>query len=72
MGSCSAPSAKGEDKFITTDYLQQCRAGYTVQFPGILAGFFSDDYCKVQPCFLSFLARGTSLHDDVIVLHPIN
>ncbi|MFY7436825.1 hypothetical protein, partial [Enterobacter cloacae complex sp. CDL008] len=23
--SCAAPSAKGDDKFITTDYLQQCR-----------------------------------------------
>ncbi|TRL60347.1 recombinase family protein, partial [Citrobacter youngae] len=22
------PSAKGDDKFITTDYLQQCPAGY--------------------------------------------
>ncbi|EDW4949168.1 hypothetical protein AUP38_005040, partial [Salmonella enterica subsp. enterica serovar Worthington] len=27
MGSCAAPSAKGDDKFITTDYLQQCRNG---------------------------------------------
>ncbi|KYJ66820.1 hypothetical protein AIY93_23020 [Salmonella enterica subsp. enterica serovar Typhimurium] len=26
MGSCAAPSAKGDDKFITTDYLQQCRS----------------------------------------------
>ncbi|MFK5877247.1 type IV secretion system protein [Escherichia coli] len=25
MGSCAAPSAKGDDKFITTDYLQQCQ-----------------------------------------------
>ncbi|MBQ5267818.1 peptidase, partial [Klebsiella pneumoniae] len=24
--SCAAPSAKGDDKFITTDYLQQCRS----------------------------------------------
>ncbi|EDU0630844.1 TPA: hypothetical protein HIB58_004399 [Escherichia coli] len=23
MGSCAAPSAKRDDKFITTDYLQQ-------------------------------------------------
>ncbi|WP_305063838.1 hypothetical protein, partial [Klebsiella pneumoniae] len=29
MGSCAAPSAKGDDKFITTDYLQQC------QIPGV-------------------------------------
>ncbi|AVZ12149.1 hypothetical protein DBP88_01355 (plasmid) [Enterobacter hormaechei] len=30
MGSCAAPSAKGDDKFITTDYLQQCRHENTV------------------------------------------
>ncbi|MBM2946419.1 hypothetical protein, partial [Escherichia coli] len=28
MGSCAAPSAKGDDKFITTDYLQQCLAQF--------------------------------------------
>ncbi|MCF2001567.1 MULTISPECIES: restriction endonuclease [Enterobacteriaceae] len=28
MGSCAAPSAKGDDKFITTDYLQQCQINY--------------------------------------------
>ncbi|WP_254906916.1 hypothetical protein [Escherichia coli] len=28
MGSCAAPSAKGDDKFITTDYLQQCPISY--------------------------------------------
>ncbi|RZY60190.1 hypothetical protein EXX39_24470 [Escherichia coli] len=28
MGSCAAPSAKGDDKFITTDYLQQCRQAF--------------------------------------------
>ncbi len=28
MGSCAAPSAKGDDKFITTDYLQQCHLSY--------------------------------------------
>ncbi|ACF69320.1 replication initiator protein [Salmonella enterica subsp. enterica serovar Heidelberg str. SL476] len=28
MGSCAAPSAKGDDKFITTDYLQQCPKCY--------------------------------------------
>ncbi|ETQ08083.1 hypothetical protein P647_1874 [Acinetobacter baumannii UH12208] len=30
MGSCAAPSAKGDDKFITTDYLQQCPKFYLV------------------------------------------
>ncbi|WP_321533498.1 hypothetical protein [Salmonella enterica] len=40
MGSCAAPSAKGDDKFITTDYLQQCRnihvntASYTLLVAG--------------------------------------
>ncbi|MEB7090391.1 hypothetical protein NA898_17835 [Proteus cibi] len=34
MGSCAAPSAKGDDKFITTDYLQQCLLGhYTFSLP---------------------------------------
>ena len=28
MGSCAAPSAKGDDKFITTDYLQQCHGAH--------------------------------------------
>ncbi|MBQ5065431.1 large terminase, partial [Klebsiella pneumoniae] len=28
--SCAAPSAKGDDKFITTDYLQQCPAEYSI------------------------------------------
>ncbi|EGB2320691.1 hypothetical protein H6038_004761 [Salmonella enterica] len=32
MGSCAAPSAKGDDKFITTDYLQQCqRLGHVLE-----------------------------------------
>ncbi|MCT9137471.1 hypothetical protein N7S60_29330, partial [Klebsiella pneumoniae] len=30
MGSCAAPSAKGDDKFITTDYLQQCPITYRI------------------------------------------
>ncbi|WP_122983670.1 VirB8/TrbF family protein [Pantoea brenneri] len=33
MGSCAAPSAKGDDKFITTDYLQQCLLTIVVQIP---------------------------------------
>ncbi|EEI6648212.1 hypothetical protein GJ091_22340 [Salmonella enterica] len=35
MGSCAAPSAKGDDKFITTDYLQQCHVAHQ-QFDRIL------------------------------------
>ncbi|MEJ9960917.1 hypothetical protein R0760_26320, partial [Escherichia coli] len=34
MGSCAAPSAKGDDKFITTDYLQQCQS---LSYPRISA-----------------------------------
>ncbi|WP_268638443.1 PadR family transcriptional regulator, partial [Escherichia coli] len=36
MGSCAAPSAKGDDKFITTDYLQQCPAEEPVFGLGII------------------------------------
>ncbi|AUH82950.1 hypothetical protein ACJWR2_28670 [Klebsiella pneumoniae] len=35
MGSCAAPSAKGDDKFITTDYLQQCRITHHQAVSGI-------------------------------------
>ncbi|PYZ51602.1 hypothetical protein DNK63_21930 [Providencia rettgeri] len=31
MGSCAAPSAKGDDKFITTDYLQQCPKKWSLE-----------------------------------------
>ncbi|EED3872428.1 recombinase family protein [Salmonella enterica subsp. enterica serovar Dublin] len=37
MGSCAAPSAKGDDKFITTDYLQQCHLRRERQMEGIAA-----------------------------------
>ncbi len=33
MGSCAAPSAKGDDKFITTDYLQQCHFWHFIRLP---------------------------------------
>nr|UYS97432.1 DNA replication protein [Proteus mirabilis] len=33
MGSCAAPSAKGDDKFITTDYLQQCPSSSSATGP---------------------------------------
>ncbi|EFL2991051.1 hypothetical protein AFM75_001893 [Escherichia coli] len=39
MGSCAAPSAKGDDKFITTDYLQQCPMWFIYRGPsGMVAG----------------------------------
>ena len=44
MGSCAAPSAKGDDKFITTDYLQQCRIDQCLDLSDLrayLADFYS-------------------------------
>ncbi len=38
MGSCAAPSAKGDDKFITTDYLQQCPREATEKSMGEISG----------------------------------
>ena len=38
MGSCAAPSAKGDDKFITTDYLQQCPLDNLIFDEGKLIG----------------------------------
>ncbi|MBX9011353.1 hypothetical protein HCG56_26775 [Klebsiella pneumoniae] len=41
MGSCAAPSAKGDDKFITTDYLQQCQRiiGATLGFKSMKTAY---------------------------------
>ncbi len=41
MGSCAAPSAKGDDKFITTDYLQQCQLGSLMRYVSrsVVTGF---------------------------------
>ncbi|MDN2184901.1 hypothetical protein FCY92_25740 [Escherichia coli] len=42
MGSCAAPSAKGDDKFITTDYLQQCPCDYLSREFSSRRQFFDD------------------------------
>ncbi len=39
MGSCAAPSAKGDDKFITTDYLQQCHRFLGAMMIGMIPDF---------------------------------
>ncbi|WP_247709586.1 IS1 family transposase, partial [Morganella morganii] len=38
-GSCAAPSAKGDDKFITTDYLQQCPMATLGRLMSLLSPF---------------------------------
>ncbi|WP_248899704.1 hypothetical protein, partial [Escherichia coli] len=48
MGSCAAPSAKGDDKFITTDYLQQC----PLAFPDF-ERFYSADFPAGTPILKS-------------------
>ncbi|UGT33538.1 DUF86 domain-containing protein (plasmid) [Salmonella enterica] len=48
MGSCAAPSAKGDDKFITTDYLQQCHLDHIQQAAtdarSFVEGMAKDDF----------------------------
>ncbi|WP_458294755.1 hypothetical protein [Enterobacter kobei] len=48
MGSCAAPSAKGDDKFITTDYLQQCPAGY-YQGSGVVTKLQAGEIAVAKP-----------------------
>ncbi len=43
MGSCAAPSAKGDDKFITTDYLQQCQYAEMASRTESMSGQMSED-----------------------------
>ncbi len=61
MGSCAAPSAKGDDKFITTDYLQQCHfartAGFAVSLDGVGIRTTGVVRCD-QPRTIDMKARG--------------
>ncbi|EBF2064411.1 hypothetical protein DIM20_11775 [Salmonella enterica] len=50
MGSCAAPSAKGDDKFITTDYLQQC-----LIFPDFYAKNHHMIKCHISYCILQMI-----------------
>ncbi|MCT9754132.1 PAS domain S-box protein, partial [Escherichia coli] len=47
MGSCAAPSAKGDDKFITTDYLQQCHILSTTS-PQSHITYVNPDFIKIS------------------------
>ncbi|MCC7923254.1 hypothetical protein INQ71_25670, partial [Escherichia coli] len=60
MGSCAAPSAKGDDKFITTDYLQQCRYDHLKDFPAgcselasqTLTDYLTEDGSNLYSCIV--------------------
>ncbi|GEI45238.1 DUF3330 domain-containing protein [Escherichia coli] len=59
MGSCAAPSAKGDDKFITTDYLQQCQeipldAAFTPE-----GAEYVEHFCGLE-CYQRFQARAST------------
>ncbi len=55
MGSCAAPSAKGDDKFITTDYLQQC------PFPSLgMTGAMVAALCGMMPWLTKFAKEAPS------------
>ncbi|UIM35054.1 DUF3330 domain-containing protein (plasmid) [Escherichia coli] len=64
MGSCAAPSAKGDDKFITTDYLQQCRCVCCKEIP-LDAAFtpegaeYVEHFCGLE-CYQRFQARAST------------
>ncbi|MFM3953481.1 hypothetical protein AB8S43_29700, partial [Klebsiella pneumoniae] len=60
MGSCAAPSAKGDDKFITTDYLQQCQLeNWKVSVIAMngMAFDLSSPYGRMLATFLSGIAE---------------
>ncbi|MQJ16232.1 helix-turn-helix domain-containing protein [Escherichia coli] len=68
MGSCAAPSAKGDDKFITTDYLQQCH----VDNP--LLHILMDkiyDYERQLPEIIEFFEDAQRTPNDVGILRTL-
>ncbi|MQL00648.1 hypothetical protein EI012_27715, partial [Escherichia coli] len=64
MGSCAAPSAKGDDKFITTDYLQQCHGFLDVRW------HFSGK-CARNPYLFIFLNtfKYVSAHETITLVN---
>ncbi|ARZ82675.1 hypothetical protein [Escherichia coli] len=61
MGSCAAPSAKGDDKFITTDYLQQCPINWV--FLGLTGMSVVTISCAVAFIAYKMLVDGKAWHD---------
>ncbi|MEY5648917.1 hypothetical protein WI944_23935, partial [Salmonella enterica subsp. enterica serovar Corvallis] len=65
---CAAPSAKGDDKFITTDYLQQCHKKLWASRPDVPARcvvsanacwYFKSVADEAEQASLNVLARHT-------------
>ncbi|QJT88373.1 Tn3 family transposase (plasmid) [Escherichia coli] len=79
MGSCAAPSAKGDDKFITTDYLQQCpfinlrrgrhnRLGIALQLTTArFLGTFLSDLMQIPPGVQFYVARQLNIRYPEII-----
>ncbi|MER0197166.1 DUF4158 domain-containing protein, partial [Klebsiella quasipneumoniae] len=71
MGSCAAPSAKGDDKFITTDYLQQChhnRLGIALQIGCVrFLGTFLTDMNHIPSGVRHFTARQLEIRDITVL-----
>ncbi|SYG78075.1 transposase [Klebsiella pneumoniae] len=66
MGSCAAPSAKGDDKFITTDYLQQCPLGLVTNAVVLWNTIY------MQAALDHLRAQGETLNDeDIARLSPL-
>ncbi|WP_250187166.1 DUF4158 domain-containing protein, partial [Escherichia coli] len=67
--SCAAPSAKGDDKFITTDYLQQChRLGIALQIGCVrFLGTFLTDMNHIPSGVRHFTARQLGIRDITVL-----
>ncbi|HBY6278537.1 TPA: hypothetical protein MI384_30455 [Klebsiella pneumoniae] len=69
MGSCAAPSAKGDDKFITTDYLQQCQCHDNNGFLDVRWHFSGK--CARNPYLFIFLNtfKYVSAHETITLVN---
>ncbi|WP_214281885.1 hypothetical protein, partial [Escherichia coli] len=61
-----APSAKGDDKFITTDYLQQCQRGCMIEKGAWFACMFSCNSALNLANFRHLPACGCHSHEEPI------
>ncbi|EBZ9501897.1 hypothetical protein EH144_25485 [Salmonella enterica subsp. enterica serovar Typhimurium] len=66
MGSCAAPSAKGDDKFITTDYLQQCLRKFVNETYHIENEFI----CQLDPSRFDLIPEYVIMECDKLIALP--